>query len=125
MSSVSLPRRSFLSLALLLATKSAFANSLVSSESVFLSAASDSDEKHWLKAFTIDNDQLKELYSHQLSARAHDVVLNNKSDLFICVARRPGTFLLVGDVTKGNVLQEIQALEGRHFYGHGVFSADD
>ena len=125
MSSIELPRRSVLSLALLLAARPAFSNAIASSKPTFLSAASDSDEKHWLKAFTIDNDQIKALYSHQLSARAHDVVINSQSDLFVCIARRPGTFLLVGDVNNGNVLQEIQASEGRHFYGHGVFSADD
>ena len=125
MSAVGIPRRSVLSLTLLLAAKPAFSNFNDSSSSVFLSAASDSDERHWLKAFTIDNDQLKELFSHQLSARAHDVVINNKSDLFVCVARRPGKFLLVGDVSSGNILQEIEAVEGRHFYGHGVFSIDD
>lgn len=125
MSSVDIPRRSFLSLALLLAAKPSFSNTSASNAAIFLSAASDSDGKHWLKAFTVDNDQLQELYSHQLRARAHAVQLSNKSDLFVVIARRPGRFLLIGDLQSGSILQEIEAPEGRHFYGHGIFSADD
>lgn len=128
MSSVVLSRRSMISLALLLATKPAFSNTngtADSSSPIFLSAATDSDQKHWLKAFTVDHDQILELYSHQLSARAHAVELSYKTDLFVAVARRPGKFMVLGDVQSGTVLQEIDAPAGRHFYGHGVFSKDD
>ena len=120
-----IPRRSFLNLALLLAARPVFSKSQQIESPVFLSAASDSDNQHWVKAFTVENEQIKELYSHQLSARAHAVELNNKADLFVAIARRPGRFMVVGEVQSGHILQEIEATEGRHFYGHGVFSADD
>ncbi|MBN4075016.1 MAG: hypothetical protein COA71_07045 [SAR86 cluster bacterium] len=123
-SSYGLPRRSFLGLAVLLAANPAFTLG-DARQPIFLSAASDRDDKHWLKAFTRNNDQLELLYSHQLNERAHAVTLNNKADIFVTVARRPGTSLLVGEVQSGGILQEVQAPGGRHFYGHGVFSADD
>ena len=128
MSSLDLPRRSFISLALLLATKPAFSNirnPFDPSSAIFLSAATDSDQKHWLKALTVDNDQILELYSHQLSARAHAVELSYKADLFVAVARRPGKFMVLGEVQSGTILQEINVPAGRHFYGHGVFSKED
>lgn len=128
MSATSIPnlsRRSFLSLSAVLALNPAMAFSNDEGAPIFLSAASDSDDTHWLKAFTIENNQLIELYSHHLRARAHEVALSSQSDLFVAVARRPGRFMVLGDIVSGEILQEIEAAEGRHFYGHGVFSADD
>jgi uncharacterized protein len=119
------PRRSFLSLTVVLAINPSMAFSDDEVSPVFLSAATDSESRHWLKAFTIANNQIAELYSYQLAARAHDVVLNNQANYFVTVARRPGTFLVVGRVHGGEILQEIEAPAGRHFYGHGVFSSDD
>jgi hypothetical protein len=119
-----IPRRSFLSLAALLAVRPALSMGLDTSP-IFLSAATDSDDRHWLKAFTVEHEQIKELYAHRLSERGHSVELNNKGDVFIAVARRPGRFMIIGDVQSGTILQEIEATEGRHFYGHGVFSAND
>jgi uncharacterized protein len=120
-----IPRRSFLSLTVALALNSSFALSKDGSDPIFLSAATVSDDTHWLKAFTIKNNQLAELYSHQLKARAHAVALSNNTDYFAVIARRPGRFMVLGDTVSGNILQEIEATEGRHFYGHGVFSNDD
>ena len=120
-----LPRRSLLSLAVMLSLSPCLALSNDKAAPIFLSAATDSDDKHWLKAFTIENNQLTELYSHQLRARAHAATLSSKVDLFVAVARRPGRFMVLGDTLSGNILQEIEAPEGRHFYGHGVFSSDD
>jgi hypothetical protein len=120
-----LPRRSLLSLAVMLSLSPCLALSNDKAAPIFLSAATDSDDKHWLKAFTIKNNQLTELYSHQLRARAHAATLSSKVDLFVAVARRPGRFMVLGDTLSGNILQEIEAPEGRHFYGHGVFSSDD
>ncbi|MCA1974799.1 MAG: DUF1513 domain-containing protein, partial [Caenispirillum sp.] len=39
-------------------------------------------------------------------------------------ARRPGTFVLVADVTAGRAAATIAVAPGRHFYGHGTFSRD-
>lgn len=120
-----IPRRSFLSLTVALALNSSFALGKDGVNPVFLSAATNSDNTHWLKAFTIKNNQLAELYSHQLQARAHAVALSSNTDFFAVIARRPGRFMLIGDTVSGKILQEIEATEGRHFYGHGVFANDD
>jgi hypothetical protein len=125
MPSVCIPRRSFFSLTILFAANTLLSNISGSTAPIFLSAATDSSDKHWLKAFSIENELLKELYGYQLSTRAHAVELSNQSDIFVAVARRPGRLLIVGDVQSGKILQEIEAPAGRHFYGHGVFSAND
>ncbi len=39
-------------------------------------------------------------------------------------ARRPGTFALVVDCGAGRVAAELSSPRGRHFYGHGAFSAN-
>ena len=39
-------------------------------------------------------------------------------------ARRPGVFALVVDCAEGRELARLETPEGRHFYGHGAFSAD-
>jgi len=125
MPSICIPRRSFLSLAILFSANPSLSNISSSTAPIFFSAATDSDDKHWLKAFSIENELLKELYGYQLSVRAHAVELSNQSDIFVAVARRPGRLLVVGDVQSGKILQEIEAPAGRHFYGHGVFSTND
>ncbi len=124
MSAVQVHRRSFLTMALLGAASPALAIPQVSERPVFLSAASDSDTGHWVKAFTIRDNHFEELYSHHLPERAHDVVLHPRKQHYVTIARRPGTFMLLGDVQSGAVLQELDAAAERHFYGHGVFSAD-
>jgi len=124
MSAVQVHRRSFLTMALLGAASPALAIPQVSERPVFLSAASDSDTGHWVKAFTIRDNHFEELYSHHLPERAHDVVLHPRKHYYVTIARRPGTFMLLGDVQSGAVLQELDAAAERHFYGHGVFSAD-
>jgi hypothetical protein len=119
-----LKRRNFLSLSSLLMAGQGLALPLPSKQAIFLSAASDNTEQHWLKAFTIENNRVETLYSHQLSERGHAVAVSPDDSLFVAVARRPGRFLLLGKVQSGEVTQHVEAPAGRHFYGHGVFSAD-
>jgi len=40
----------------------------------------------------------------------------------VAFARRPGTFAVVINCMTGAIKAELQAPEGRHFYGHGAFS---
>jgi hypothetical protein len=42
----------------------------------------------------------------------------------VAFARRPGTFALVIDCAEGEVVARLGTPEGRHFYGHGSFTAD-
>lgn len=69
------------------------------------------------------NEQGKLISKIDLPARGHDIALSAQKDKLIVFARRPGTFAILFD-TNGKILGEITSIEGRHFYGHGAFSAD-
>lgn len=59
-----------------------------------------------------------------LPARAHGMAYSAASRRTVAFARRPGTYamILASDGSAEPVV--IAAAEGRHFYGHGCFSAD-
>ena len=59
-----------------------------------------------------------------LPGRGHDTAIDSAQRRAVLVARRPGRFAVVVDLASGELEQEIAAEPGRHFYGHGVFSAD-
>lgn len=64
------------------------------------------------------------LFATTLPARGHEVIFHPQLALAIAFSRRPGNFALALDVLSGAVLARLEAPAGRHFYGHGVFSAD-
>jgi hypothetical protein len=64
------------------------------------------------------------LFYTPMPGRAHDLVLSPDSDHLLCMSRRPGTYLSVIDANHGQVITQQTAAKGRHFYGHGCFSAD-
>ncbi|MEZ5714916.1 MAG: DUF1513 domain-containing protein [Paracoccaceae bacterium] len=64
-------------------------------------------------AFTLD-----------LPGRGHAAAAHPVRPLAVAFARRPGTFAIVLDCASGDVIARLEAPEGRHFYGHGVFSAE-
>ncbi|HEV7308690.1 DUF1513 domain-containing protein [Ensifer sp.] len=59
-----------------------------------------------------------------LPARAHGMAYSHSSRRAVAFARRPGTYamILASDGAADPIV--IAAAEGRHFYGHGCFSAD-
>lgn len=59
-----------------------------------------------------------------LPARGHAAAVHPTAPEAVAIARRPGTYALVLDCARGHVLQRLVAPAGRHFYGHGAFSAD-
>ncbi|MEM6304271.1 MAG: DUF1513 domain-containing protein [Pseudomonadota bacterium] len=59
-----------------------------------------------------------------LPARGHAAAAHPDQPLAVAFARRPGRFAIVLDCRDGRETARLQAPEGRHFYGHGVFSAD-
>lgn len=63
----------------------------------------------------------KILQSASLPSRGHDSVFRPHSDELITFARRPGTYLQVLPLSGENPLLQVEAVEGRHFYGHGCF----
>ncbi len=59
-----------------------------------------------------------------LPARGHAAAAHPTRAEAVAFARRPGTYAIVLDCTSGQELARLSAPEGRHFYGHGTFSAD-
>lgn len=59
-----------------------------------------------------------------LSARGHDIALHKRTGRAVAFARRPGTFAIAFDLASEREPVIFNAIEGRHFYGHGTFSAD-
>jgi hypothetical protein len=47
--------------------------------------------------------------------------VHNRAAVF---ARRPGTFAWIVELDKQQVIHQINAISGRHYYGHGEFSND-
>lgn len=64
------------------------------------------------------------LFSVPLPARGHAAAAHPFKAQAVAFARRPGTFALVIDCTTGALIKQLKAPAGRHFYGHGAFSAD-
>lgn len=59
-----------------------------------------------------------------LPARGHAAAAHPTRPMAVAFARRPGTFAMVIDCVTGMQTAMLNAPEGRHFYGHGVFSQD-
>jgi len=64
------------------------------------------------------------LFTEELDARAHDIAISPDRRTAVVFARRPGTFALVLDLAGRRRVTAFAPPEGRHFYGHGFFSAD-
>ena len=64
------------------------------------------------------------LHAIALPDRGHDVTFDPVSKRSVVFARQPGTFAVVFDHTDRDRPLTIASISGRHFFGHGVFSAD-
>jgi hypothetical protein len=93
-------------------------------QGLLLSAMSDADERHWLVGARLGAESASIAFQQALPARAHHVAVSAALGCYIAVARRPGTWLVLGDLYTGAVHAQLQVPAGRHLYGHGVFSAD-
>ena len=70
------------------------------------------------------SEQGKLLHRIALPDRGHDVTFDPVSRRSVVFARQPGTFAVVFDHTGATEPVTIASIEGRHFYGHGMFSRD-
>lgn len=73
---------------------------------------------------TCFDTKLKIVWDCLLPGRAHDIVVSPNTHQGIVIARRPGLFAIVFDVSNGDVVATITPAVGRHFYGHGAYSRD-
>lgn len=87
----------------------------------YLSAARAPDGTYLLAGLTSIGDIT---FTIPLPARGHAAAAHPERAEAVAFARRPGTFSLVLDCRDGAIINTLTAPEGRHFYGHGTFSAD-
>jgi hypothetical protein len=87
----------------------------------FLSAQAMIDGGFAVAALDAAGDTLFQL---PLPDRGHAVAVRPTTNEAIVFARRPGTFAVVFDMIDRSSVMRIDAGAGRHFFGHGVFSAD-
>jgi uncharacterized protein len=90
-------------------------------ERLFLSAKADAADRFFVSGFDSAGN---EAFALPLPTRGHAVAPHPRKAEAVIFARRPGRFALAIDLTAGEVLARIDSASGRHFYGHGVFSAD-
>lgn len=91
---------------------------------LFVSAASDGEDRHWVIGFREGDGVSSEVFRHQLPARAHHIAVHEGLGIYVVIARRPGNYLWVGDLASGDKLADFTVPADRHFYGHGIFSLD-
>lgn len=59
-----------------------------------------------------------------LPTRGHAAAAHPSRPVAVAFARRPGVYAIVLECVNGRQIARMDAPEGRHFYGHGVFSQD-
>ncbi len=88
---------------------------------LFASAATDDQGKHHLLLISEQGDVILD---QPLPTRAHHVEWHPHKPWLAAVARRPGTYIEVMDYQTGQRVHRVNAPQGRHFYGHAIFSRD-
>ncbi|WP_417677583.1 DUF1513 domain-containing protein [Pseudodonghicola sp.] len=87
----------------------------------YLSAAQAPDGSYCLLGLGADGTIR---FRQPIPGRGHAAAAHPHRAEAVGFARRPGTFAFVIDCAAGTTRAELEAPEGRHFYGHGVFSRE-
>ncbi|KCV82328.1 hypothetical protein ATO10_08057 [Actibacterium atlanticum] len=87
----------------------------------YVSAARLSDGSYALIGLS---EQAEALFQISLPARGHAAATHPSQPYVVAFARRPGTFAMVINCISGLAEVQLDAPAGRHFCGHGAFSAD-
>jgi len=87
----------------------------------FVSAKADAGGTYFAAGFDAAGRRSFEV---ALPGRGHGAAVDPTGRHCVVFARRPGRFAVVIDLERNAVGGWIEALDGRHFYGHGVFSPD-
>lgn len=86
----------------------------------FAAARKDDRGNYSAALFDLERGDIREVV---LPARGHDIALRPGGSEWVAFARRPGRFGVAVPLGKSEPVW-FTANEGRHFFGHGVFSAD-
>lgn len=87
----------------------------------FIAAGNQPDNSTWIVGLGLDGSVR---FAHSVPGRGHAAALHPERAEAIAIARRPGDFALVLDCATGAERARLRSPEGRHFYGHGAFTAD-
>ncbi len=98
---------------------------------LFFSAWSDQHEQHFIGVFHVSG----QLYSRfPVPSRGHSACVSHDGRFAVFFARRPGRWMCMLDLNGskmngskmrgGKMRKTVAAIDGRHFFGHGVFSPD-
>ncbi len=87
----------------------------------YLAAAGLPDGGYCLIGLTAAGE---ECFRLPLPDRGHAAAAHPARPEAVAFARRPGTFALVIDCAEGREVARLHSPEGRHFFGHGAFTAD-
>lgn len=87
----------------------------------FVTAANRADKSTWLIGLARAGEMT---FKIRIPGRGHAAALNPIKAEAIAFARRPGRFAVIIDCAEGHETARLDSPEGRHFYGHGAFSAD-
>ncbi|WP_230374207.1 DUF1513 domain-containing protein [Pontivivens ytuae] len=87
----------------------------------YLAAARHGTDRYMLHGLRADGSSA---FIIDLPGRGHAAAAHPHRAEAVAIARRPGTFAFVIDCVSGAVISRLTAPEGRHFYGHGAFTAD-
>ncbi len=96
-------------------------NTQANAQAHYFSARASKDGRHYVSGF---DEQGKLLFSTQLPGRGHGLAIQKELGHVTAVARRPGTYLIVLDANTGEIIHNLESREGRHFYGHSLYSTD-
>ncbi|MDA0701658.1 MAG: DUF1513 domain-containing protein [Proteobacteria bacterium] len=93
----------------------------VEGRALYLGGRGDGGDRFWLTGF---DDTGAARFDIAMPGRPHGIAVRPDSAESVAFARRPGTFAVVFDAAAGVETGRFEAAEGRHFYGHGLFTAD-
>ncbi len=88
---------------------------------LYVSACATDAGEHRFAGFTADG---RRAFDVPLPGRGHASVRRPGTPEVVAFARRPGRFMAIVDVVEGRRTRVIDAAPGRHYYGHGTFTAD-
>jgi hypothetical protein len=78
--------------------------------------------QHFAAGLDLDTDVTS---TASLPMRGHGLLVDpRKPDEVLIIARRPGTLAVKVDLSTGRIVQQWQAAEDRHFFGHACYSKD-